>query len=301
MKSDPSSDGSDQAMALISAFDGALLGRYQWMLKALHAMALGERPTFPHMPDDILREPGGDSGYGDDERESASQRLESQWQDVVYAASPVSGHDGHEQIRDFYGKAERFMQSGEESRQRVWRSLALCDALTGAATRLSLKHRLLKERERACRLGMSCVLVLLDHDGFKQVNDCWGHAAGDEVLVQTAALMRQLLRSSDLVFRYGGDEWLVLLPATDLSAAQASAERLQQAIAEQQFHSADGQKFGSRVTFGLAESIPGESPQAWISRADRQMYRSKAERRNDDETGTCSPGTGHRIADTYRD
>lgn len=112
---------------------------------------------------------------------------------------------------------------------------------------------------------------LIDVDRFKQVNDSWGHLEGDRVLAGFAGLLAENLRAADLAFRFGGDEFLVLLPGTDQETAQQVAGRLQRTTA------------GSRlsrhgpvtVSIGVAEYVPGESFDQWFSRLDRALYHSK--------------------------
>src|SRR5438874_9848515 len=104
------------------------------------------------------------------------------------------------------------------------------DSLTGAYTRALLHDQLHAEVERVRRYGQMCSLLLFDLDHFKSVNDAFGHARGDEVLVEVARRVRQTTRASDLFFRYGGDEFVVLLPNTAKAEATRLAERLLDAV-----------------------------------------------------------------------
>lgn len=283
---------SDTQLALLSDFDSILLDRYQWMFKTMRDLASDGRSPFQDSPPlralgKSLRDMGGQ-----DHLLTANYALEKLWLRVVRSASSGEKHEEEALVGDFCDLAEQFMREGDELRRKVWRSFSTCDALTGAQTRVLLNSTLLGERERASRLGLPCVLVLFDHDDFKEINDRWGHAAGDDVLTRTAALMKSLLRTADLVFRFGGDEWLVFLPATGMEEARATAARLQTAIGEQKFVTTNGLPYKVSVTMGLAESIPDESPQAWIARADAEMYRSKARRKELQSTRLGNDASG---------
>ena len=111
------------------------------------------------------------------------------------------------------------------------REQATTDPLTGVATRRTILETLDRELERSLRVGAPCAVVFVDLDHFKGVNDTHGHAAGDAVLRQAAATMRSTLRPYDLIGRYGGEEFVVVLPGCDAAGAQAAAERLRASIA----------------------------------------------------------------------
>ena len=121
-------------------------------------------------------------------------------------------------------------------------------------------------------------IMMLDIDHFKQVNDTYGHQVGDEVLIETARLVRHCLRKSDYVIRYGGEEFLTCLPKTSLHPAADIAEQLRQTIAGHTFSSV------SRITvsIGIAEYAYGESRESYIRRADEQLYAAKQSGRNGD-------------------
>ena len=112
---------------------------------------------------------------------------------------------------------------------QAW-TLATVDLLTGALNRQALLGRLEEELERAARYQRPCSIVLVDLDHFKRVNDTHGHAAGDAVLREVASVLISNVRGVDLVGRYGGEEFMIVMPETDADAAAASAEKLRRLV-----------------------------------------------------------------------
>ncbi|MPL84646.1 Response regulator PleD [bioreactor metagenome] len=165
--------------------------------------------------------------------------------------------------------------------------LAMTDPLTGLHNRRYAMSQLARLAERARSTGRPFAVMALDLDRFKAVNDTWGHAAGDAVLVEVAQRLRAQLRQVDLLARIGGEEFLVALPETGPEAAQASAERLCQAISEAPIELPGGEtepraiqitaSIGLALCDPLADSAPVE---ALIARADRALLGSKAGGRN---------------------
>ncbi|WP_169258201.1 diguanylate cyclase [Aromatoleum toluvorans] len=154
--------------------------------------------------------------------------------------------------------------------------LAGTDALTGAWNRRRFYEAVAQEVERACRYRHPLALILLDVDLFKGINDRYGHVKGDEVLQVVANCIRATLRTSDSLTRWGGEEFLMLLPETDLANAAVLAERARACIAA---HHIDG--IGSvTASFGVAELGDAESRDEWIARADAALYRAKQGGRN---------------------
>jgi diguanylate cyclase (GGDEF)-like protein len=156
--------------------------------------------------------------------------------------------------------------------------LAVRDALTGSYNRRFLMEGLAAERSRAERLGTVFSLCLLDVDHFKAINDELGHSAGDAVLKELPALAAAGLRGIDVFGRFGGEEFLLILPGTLLEGARAAAERVRRAIEAARFPG-----LGERpvtVTIGVAEYARREDIAALLARADRALYAGKASGRN---------------------
>jgi diguanylate cyclase (GGDEF)-like protein len=144
---------------------------------------------------------------------------------------------------------------------------------------LRLKRaRLAAELQRKARFGGRLCVALVDVDHFKQVNDRYGHPAGDEVLRRIAAGMAEQLRSIDQLGRFGGEEFLVLLPGASLEEAAHCAERLRQDVAQRAVLPAAPLRVS--ISIGLAECSVGEGTEHLLERVDRARYRAKHLGRN---------------------
>ena len=150
------------------------------------------------------------------------------------------------------------------------------DSLTGACNRRRFEEAVAAQLALAQRGSEPLSLIVMDLDHFKRINDTYGHAMGDEVLVGTAATIRQNLRVSDLLVRWGGEEFLVLAPGTALEGAMALAEKLRSALAAEAFPQV-GQV---TMSLGVAQCVLGEDLKAWIDRADQALYEAKDRGRN---------------------
>jgi diguanylate cyclase (GGDEF)-like protein len=155
------------------------------------------------------------------------------------------------------------------------RRLADRDPLTDTYNHRAFQERLAQEVLRARRGRRPFALLMLDLDGFKLVNDSLGHPFGDRVLAWIAAVVRGTLRASDLLARYGGDEFAVILPDSDRAAAERTAERIVSAVAEQPF-TTDGGPVPVGISVGIA-TYPedGRTGAELIAAADAALYAQK--------------------------
>ena len=153
------------------------------------------------------------------------------------------------------------------------------DPLTGVFNRLAYNEQLEQEFHRWQRFGNPLTFVIWDVDHFKQINDAYGHAVGDEVLRHIAAQLSSRLRSTDFVARYGGEEFAMLLPGADAQAALQLAEQIRQSIAETAFSLGEAQ-IAVTISCGIASFQPGDSAQSVFKRADHALYRAKQAGRN---------------------
>ena len=155
------------------------------------------------------------------------------------------------------------------------RTEAVTDPLTRLYNRRYLHDRLREERSRAVRNHHSLLAMMLDIDHFKQVNDRYGHDAGDVVLVELAGLVRGVMRAEDIVARYGGEEFCILVPEIPLDEARVLAERLRQVVETHEFPEAAGSRRVT-VSIGIAPFHADDTDAELVTRADRAMYHVKA-------------------------
>ena len=160
------------------------------------------------------------------------------------------------------------------------------DSLTGCYNRRHGLERLAGELRRASRTGRVVSVLMLDLDYFKAVNDAYGHLSGDRVLTKVGAQLLESLRSTDVPCRYGGDEFLIVLPETPGQAAEHVASCLQRDLSRLTFAPVD-ERTKVSVGIGSAASTPGERDvEAVIERADRALFEAKGARRRKPQTPT---------------
>ncbi|MBT9596054.1 MAG: GGDEF domain-containing protein [Vitreoscilla sp.] len=164
------------------------------------------------------------------------------------------------------------------------RVLAATDELTGLSNRRHALERLERLLQRLPG-DHPPVALLCDVDHFKRVNDELGHDVGDRVLSEVAEILRRATRASDTVSRWGGEEFLIVLPATPLAEAGEMAERLRLRVATLSSAGAAQNCGGITISLGLAAHQPGEALAAWLRRADQALYRAKAAGRDRCEVG----------------
>jgi diguanylate cyclase (GGDEF)-like protein len=158
------------------------------------------------------------------------------------------------------------------------RELAMIDSLTGVLNRRAFLDHADGEWVRHRRHGHALACAMMDVDGFKKINDTFGHAAGDAVLQHIGALVRATLRASDLPARLGGDEFIALMPETNLEGAMATAERLLGRVAARPLTVLD-QNFATTLSIGVAGAEGCASLEELMARADAALYRAKKEGR----------------------
>jgi diguanylate cyclase (GGDEF)-like protein len=162
--------------------------------------------------------------------------------------------------------------------------LATRDELTGCLNRRAMLERLSEESLRCARSGQVMCLVLLDIDHFKRINDVHGHAAGDQVLRGFAELARGQLRATDVLARWGGEEFLLMVVATDAQQAKVGVQRVLTRLASTQFDALPSGRFVT-CSAGLTECRGADSIVAAVERADQALYRAKNGGRNRLECG----------------
>lgn len=181
-------------------------------------------------------------------------------------------------IEQLKASEARLTELSEELKQKnkTLEKVTITDQLTGAYNRFYFEKRASSEIERARRYGAPLSLMIFDLDFFKKINDQWGHGFGDAVLKRMATEVMSAIRSVDLFARWGGEEFVVMMPGTDQRHALMAAEKLRKLLS-QVLHPTIGRVTAS---FGVAEHRYGEQLENWFTRADRAMYRSKSHGRN---------------------
>lgn len=161
-------------------------------------------------------------------------------------------------------------------KNQLLENLSVTDRLTGLYNRRKLDEVLAQECERARRTQSPMAVIIVDVDNFKSVNDTYGHQVGDRVLVEIAGIIQKSVRIVDSVARWGGEEFMILCPDTNLVGACTVAENIRAAIGNHDFPVVGGKT----SCFGVAEYRPDETPEAVVRRADEALYRAKSGGRN---------------------
>jgi len=184
-----------------------------------------------------------------------------------------------ERVAHMEQEAQGFREHLEEQRQK-----ALIDPLTGLPNRAAWSERLEHEIKQWQQHGNTLSLAMLDLDHFKRINDNYGHLAGDKVLKIIATVLRKRLRGSDFIARFGGEEFVLLLPATPPAVGAKLLETLRAAIEACPFHF-KGERVTITISMGLATFRAGEHSDLVLKRADQALYRAKNAGRNRVELG----------------
>jgi diguanylate cyclase (GGDEF)-like protein len=263
-------DGNSAWNAL-QAPDAPRLAILDWMMPGLEGPDICRRLRergFPYVYVILLTARGGKNdivvglGHGADD----------------YLAKPFDPDELHARL----GTAQRILdlQDSLLATQKTLRFDATHDHLTGVKNRAMIVERLRREMGRGSHAGDPTVVVFADLDHFKKINDAYGHAIGDQVLLEAADRIRASIRPYDALGRYGGDEFLVVLHACDQATATALAERIRERVAAVPVRT-NGPTIALTVSLGVAAGTRQDcGPAALIAAADAALYRAKAEGRN---------------------
>ncbi len=195
---------------------------------------------------------------------------------------PVSASD----LDHFNNLLDRMRLEIQSLRRELAEMAENRDPLTGARNRASLLSDLREQQALVRRSVQQCALAMIDLDRFKDVNDRYGHAAGDAVLTSTVHCLQSLVRPYDRIYRYGGEEFLLCMPNTAIDVAMGIVERLRAAVAAQQIRSGGGPSLQVTASFGVT-ALDGTCPvEESIDRADKAMYQAKTAGRDRVEAST---------------
>jgi two-component system cell cycle response regulator len=174
----------------------------------------------------------------------------------------------------------RRLQAELRDKNAMLERVSTTDAVTGLRTRRYVGELLAIEVLRATRYRTPLAVAMGDLDHFKRVNDGFGHPAGDAVLAGVGGAIRRSLRATDAAGRYGGEEFLLVLPGTDIAGAHALAERVREAIEETGFDVGAAAPYPVTLSIGVAALGDGQSAEALVMAADEALYEAKAAGRN---------------------
>jgi diguanylate cyclase (GGDEF)-like protein/PAS domain S-box-containing protein len=212
----------------------------------------------------------------------ASKRAYLQHKDGRRIAVDVHVMPLQNELGEIIGGVEVFRDASSmvalETAYNRLRELVEKDPLTGVANRCHLDRILDAQLDILNRTGIPFCLILIDVDHFKEINDVFGHAVGDRALVAFAESLARTSRRTDLVGRWGGDEFLAILPEVHLEDALVVAQRQREAVTAAMPSEIENKVFSG--SFGVAEAVLGDTPQTLLSRADSALYRSKSLGRN---------------------
>lgn len=175
---------------------------------------------------------------------------------------------------------EAEVKKAHKDRLNELEKLSITDALTGLYNSRHFFSQIKTEIKRYNRYARALSLLILDIDFFKDYNDTFGHLEGDKVLNKTGKTINSCLRSMDTAFRYGGEEFAILLPETKLKEACVAGARIKDNIRSQVFEPEPGEKQLITVSIGVTELLKGEDFRSFIRRADKALYKSKETGRN---------------------
>ncbi len=178
-----------------------------------------------------------------------------------------------------------FMVSRVTAVERALFQLSTSDPLTGAYNRRHFMSLMNIEEKRAERYGTQLSLLMLDIDHFKKINDTYGHQTGDVAIKTVAGACRKKLRPTDILCRYGGEEFIIVLPQTDEAGAVKAAEYIREAVAKLEIVGQDDQKLHCTVSIGVSSYVPKATIEQLIECCDQALYVAKQSGRNQVQVG----------------
>jgi diguanylate cyclase (GGDEF)-like protein len=274
-----------ELIEFIHAFSAAVESHYDWLWQVQRGVVCG------HAVEATLEHECGLSHW----LASPTRRVQLQHQadgltlvrahDAVHAAArtllahseqgpvPVAAYDR------FLAARKAFKAAALALERTLWSQTCLIDALTGLRNRHGMLSELREEQQRARRDRHVCVLAMMDIDHFKGINDRHGHAVGDHVLREVTRTAARRLRPYDRIYRYGGEEFLICLPQTDVTCGHGIIERLREEIAAHPV-GIDGHEVKVTASFGMAAVDTELAVEESIRRADLALFAAKSNGRN---------------------
>lgn len=281
----------DEAMHILRELDRGLAFHLQW-LKDLHRTLICLEPA---SADDLAEDAHCRCDFGH-WYYRVDQTLRAKEPAIAELETPHRlMHDSARQLLAAHAAGmavsvdayETFMNLATDFKQRIRgyqyqlvQRVCSVDHLTGVWNRNYMTLQLAAEAERARRSRQTCAICLLDLDWFKNVNDSYGHVAGDRVLHEVARFLKDNLRAYDSMFRYGGEEFLICLPDTDMTDAEPLLNRLRERLANNIISLPSHGEIKITASFGVAAMAPDDEVALAIERADHALLCAKSKGRN---------------------
>lgn len=282
---------NEQLLHLIAQLDHALEKHEQWhnrivrtMIARLHPDAADISPDahrhclfgewYEGLQTRMMREHPSFIALG--EAHQQMHRTATRLLQRLLEARPISP----EEIDEFTSARDRMKLQLQSWRQELVDVLQNSDPLTGARNRLTMLADLRHQHALVQRGAQQCAIALLDVDNFKDVNDRFGHLAGDTVLAYTVQTIESMIRPYDRIYRYGGEEFLLCLPNVSVEEAVHLAKRLRKAIAANDIETDDGRAFRITASFGVAALESSGTVEQAIDKVDKALYLAKSRGRN---------------------
>jgi len=225
---------------------------------------------------------GGDMEYRQIRPDGSLHWMHDQWIIIMDETGNPVTIEGI--VRDITDRklAEEALRESENR----YRDLSIIDDLTQLYNSRHFYHQLKMEIDRVDRYGQPLTLLLLDLDDFKRFNDAYGHIEGDQTLLRLGQVVKRCLRQTDSAYRYGGEEFTILLPMTTDRDGAVTAERIRMEFKKETFSPVPGQDVHVTVSIGLAQYKPQEDMKVFVHRVDQLMYQGK---KNGKDRVCCEP------------
>ncbi len=282
---------SSEVIQAISSLEGATRDHIDW-LQTIHRLMACDLPIEDRLTDDHAHHLCNFGKWLADQDDTLISRLGafgdviSQHEKVHVTATRVLNQFREKKTVDpndydaFMQVVGRFNQLLRGLQSEVWKLIAVRDPLTGLRNRQGMEMDINRDIQDASPLEPIGTICMCDLDHFKKLNDTYGHAGGDEVLRGAAQTIRGVVRPSDVIYRYGGEEILVYLRWANADSAEYVCERMRVAIEDMRVYLPDGGKPPVTASFGLAEIEEGSTAEETIVRADSALYAAKENGRN---------------------
>lgn len=278
---------AEHLLADLSSFQKALGGHMSWLVQWYHKML--NRDKF----DKYMEEDCGECSFDSLFSESNVSGIIHNYDKVVFDHAEI-----HRYARELWDRASdgqniatpdleglielivTFATSAQQTEREIWQVIAMIDPLTGLGNRHLMLPRLRSEQIRSERQGQPCCVAIADIDHFKLVNDTLGHVQGDRILRLVAEQLQSATRPYDLLFRYGGEEFLICLPGTTMATAVQVLERIRVNISKMIVAEVQSLPIKLTCTFGITEMGPDLTAEEIITQADEALYDGKHKGRN---------------------